>query len=127
MNKLALCVAAAALASCGQGQPAGPDRQVAQPEPHPTTRAAPGTYSVTEIDGTKVTTVLAADHTYSNTIHGRRSEVGAWSIVGGKACFTPSEGVGAQARCYNDGRPAKDGSFIATPDKGEPITVKKIA
>jgi hypothetical protein len=130
MKRLALALAMAAMAACDQGEPAaGPVEQAAaaQPEPQPTSQAVPGTYSVTRIDGTKVTSVLAADHTYSNTVHGERTEAGAWAIVGGQTCLTPSEGEGAVARCYTDSAPGKDGTFIATPDVGDPITVKKIA
>ena len=86
----------------------------------------PGTYSVTEMDGTKMTSVLAADHTYSNTVHGQKTEAGTWAIVGGKTCFTPSEGEGAVARCYVDGPVGEDHTFTATPDRGDPITVKRI-
>ena len=130
MKGLVLCLATAALAACGQGEPAaGPAEQAvaAEPEPPPTSQAAPGTYSVTQIDGTKMTSVLAADHTYSNTVHGNKIEAGSWSIVGGRTCLTPSEGEGAVARCYTDGAPSRDGTFTATPDVGDPITVKKIA
>jgi hypothetical protein len=125
---LAFCLVTAALAACGQSKPAGPVEVAAtEPEPQPTSQASPGTYSVTEIDGTKMTSVLAADHTYTNTVHGRMTEAGSWSIVGGRTCLTPSEGEGAVVRCYTDSTPARDGTFTATPDVGEPITIKKIA
>jgi hypothetical protein len=129
VNKLALCLIMA-LAACNQSQPAAaPVKQVnaATPAPQPSSRTKPGTYSVTELDGTKMTSVLAGDHTYTNTVHGQRTEAGAWAIVGGKTCFTPSEGTGAYPRCYVDSPLGEDGTFTATPDRGEPITVKKIA
>jgi hypothetical protein len=130
MRMLALGLAAAALAACDKGETVtGPVEQAAaaEPEPQPTSLASPGTYSVTEIDGTKMTSVFAADHTYSNTVHGNRTETGSWAIVGGRTCLTPSEGEGAIARCYTDSAPGRDGTFTATPDVGDPITVKKIA
>jgi hypothetical protein len=128
MRMLALGLAMV-LAACHQSEPsAGSTAQAAaEPEPQPTSQAAPGTYSVTEIDGTKTTLVLAADHTYLNTVHGRRSEAGSWAIVDGRTCLTPSEGADAVARCYTDGVPGRDGTFIATPDIGDPLTIKKIA
>jgi hypothetical protein len=129
MRTLALGAATAALAACNQSQPAAApvERVAAEPAPQPTSLARPGTYSVTELDGTKMTSVLAADHTYTNTVHGQRTEAGAWAIVGGRTCLTPSEGAGAVARCYADSPLDEDGTFTATPDQGDPITVKKIA
>jgi hypothetical protein len=130
MNKRALGLIVALLAACDRGQPAGgPVEQAdaASPAPAPTSQARPGTYSVTEIDGTKMTSVLAGDHTYTNTVHGVRTEAGQWAVVGGRTCFTPSEGANAYSRCYVDSPIGKDGTFTATPDRGDPITVKKIA
>jgi hypothetical protein len=82
---------------------------------------------VTEADGTKVTTVLARDHTYTRTVHGHRTEAGVWAIVAGRTCFTPRESAGSVARCYTESAVGKDGAYVATPDKGLPITVKRIA
>jgi hypothetical protein len=130
MNKVALCLLALALAACQRAQPATQQvahADVATPVAPPTSQAAAGTYSVTEIDGTKMTTVLAIDHTYTDTVHGRRTEAGAWAIVAGKTCFMPSEGAGAHARCYVDSPIGEDGTFTETPDRGDPITVKKVA
>jgi hypothetical protein len=130
MRMLALCLATLALAACDQGETSTEPLATAaadEPEPQPTSLASPGTYSVTEIDGTKVTSVFAADHTYSNTVHGLKTEAGSWSIVGGRTCLTPSEGADAVARCYTDSAPGRDGTFTATPDVGDPITIKKIA
>lgn len=129
MRMLALCLAMATLGACDQSEPAGAAGQAAaaEPAPQPTSLASPGTYSVTEVDGTKMTSVFAADHTYSNTVHGEKTEAGSWSIVGGRTCLTPSEGEGAVARCYTDSAPGRDGTFTATPDVGDPITIKKIA
>ncbi|MBO0749106.1 MAG: hypothetical protein J2O44_01565 [Porphyrobacter sp.] len=130
MKKLALYLATATLAACNQSQPdAGADQTAAaaEPAPQPTPQAAPGTYSATEPDGTKMTVVLDADHSYTFTTKGQQTEAGQWAIVGGKTCFTPSEGANAVARCYADGTPDKDGVFTATPDQGDPLTVKKIA
>jgi hypothetical protein len=130
MNKLAVGLMAMALAACNHDQPSPQpvaQADAAAPDPAPTSRAGPGTYSVTQIDGTKMTSVLAGDHTYTNTVHGVRAEAGKWAIVGGRTCFTPSEGANAVARCYVDSPIARDGTFTATPDRGDPITVKKIA
>lgn len=128
MKNLALCLSLAALAACGQRQSGSQITQATAivPEPAPTSHAGPGTYSVTEIDGTKMTAVFASDHTYTNTVHGRETETGAWAIVGGRTCLTPRTGESAVARCYTDSPLGKDGSFIATPDHGHPLTVKKI-
>jgi hypothetical protein len=130
MKALLPFVALAALAACNQSQSdAGPVEKAAaaDPAPQPTSQAKAGTFSVTQADGAKVTMVMGADHTYTNTVGGQKIEAGIWSIVGGKTCLTPSEGAGAVARCYIDGPVGEDGTFTATPDQGNPVTVKKIA
>ena len=95
--------------ACNQSEPA--------PEPEPTETEAPaltaangspaGTYEVTAADGT----VLAE---------------GTWAVTDGKTCFTPTT-EGVEAMCYTETAPAADGSFTATPDSGEPVTVRPAA
>ena len=129
MKRLALLMATAALAACGQSQtdeaPAAEASTAAAPIP--TSNASPGTYEVTAADGTKTTSVLNDDHTYVDKQGGQETEAGSWTIVGGKTCFTPSEGANAVARCYTDGPIGADGTFTATPDQGDPIKVKKVS
>jgi uncharacterized cupin superfamily protein len=122
MKKLAILLAATAFAGCSS-EPA--------PEPSPTPSATAtvsstvGTYDVTAADGTKFTAAINADGTYADTAaDGAVQESGTWAETDGKTCFTPTEG---EVQCYTLGEPAEDGSVVATPDKGDPVTIKKTA
>lgn len=85
----------------------------------------PGVFEVTTADGTVTQTELMADGTYAD--HGTDGVVtttGTWSVVDGKTCFDP-EGDEA-ATCYTETAPDAEGSFTATPDEGEAVTVRRI-
>jgi ABC-type oligopeptide transport system substrate-binding subunit len=87
----------------------------------------PGTYDVKHADGTVTRTILNADGTYRDlAANGKVEAKGTWSVTGGKTCFAPST-KGAHRMCFKEARPAKDGSFTATPDKGKPVTVTPAA
>ena len=122
MKKFAILLVVSALAACSS-EPAP------EPSPSPSETAAevetPGTYEVTAADGTKFTAAVNADGTYTDTAaDGTVMESGTWAEEGEKTCFTPTEG---DVQCYTLGEPAADGSVVATPDKGDPITIKKTA
>ena len=86
----------------------------------------PGMYEVTAADGTVTRSELKADGTYQDyEADGSAGLTGNWSVADGKTCFDP-EGD-EEAMCYTETAPAEDGSFTATPDEGEPVTVKPIA
>lgn len=85
-----------------------------------------GMYEVTAADGTVTRSELKADGTYQDyEADGSAGTAGTWSVADGKTCFDP-EGDEA-AMCYTETAPAEDGSFTATPDEGEPVTVKPVA
>ena len=89
--------------------------------------SAPGTYDVTAADGTKTRSTLNADGTYSDTdADGTVTATGSWSVVDGKTCFDP-EGDEEATACYTETAPGEDGSFTATPDEGEAVTVKRVS
>ena len=84
----------------------------------------PGTFEVTAADGTKGKTVLNADGTYTDSdASGKETAQGAWSVTDGKTCFDPEGDEGPT--CWTETAPAADGSFTATSDKGEVVTVKR--
>lgn len=89
--------------------------------------APAGTYEVTAADGTVTTSTLNADGTYEDTAaDGSVLAEGTWAVVDGKTCFTPTT-AGEEAMCYTETPPAADGSFTATPDEGDPVTVRPAA
>jgi hypothetical protein len=85
----------------------------------------PGTFEVTAKDGTKTQTILREDGTYSDMdASGAETTKGTWNVADGKTCFDPDGDEGPT--CYTETAVGADGSFTATPDKGDPVTVKKI-
>jgi hypothetical protein len=131
MKKLMLVAGLATLAAaCNQSEPA--------PEPEPTVEetAAPamvtgngsaaGVYTATAADGTVTTSTLNADGTYKDTdAEGTTLEEGTWAVVEGKTCFTPTT-EGREALCYTESEVGADGSFTATADNGDSVTVKPV-
>jgi hypothetical protein len=86
-----------------------------------------GTYEATAADGTVTTTTLNADGTYTDVdAEGATLAEGTWAVTDGKTCFTPTT-EGVPPMCYTESAPAADGSFTATPDEGEPLTVRPAA
>ena len=86
-----------------------------------------GAYEATAADGTVTTTTLNADGTYTDVdAAGATVAEGTWAVTDGKTCFMPTT-EGVTPMCYTESAPAADGSFTATPDEGEPVTVKPAA
>jgi len=86
-----------------------------------------GAYEATAADGTVTTTTLNADGTYSDVdAEGTTVAEGTWAVTDGKTCFTPTT-EGVTPMCYTETAPAADGSFTATPDEGDPVTVRPAA
>jgi hypothetical protein len=132
-----LLVAAAAAALVGCQKPADQTNQAesnAATTPAPAPAAAPmvtangsppGTYDVIMKNGTKNQSKLLADGTYVDMdATGKETGKGTWNVTGGKTCFDPEGAEGPT--CYTEGAVGADGSFTATPDKGDPVTVKKV-
>ena len=87
--------------------------------------STPGLFEVTQKNGTKGQSRLNADGTYTDMdAKGKVTAKGTWDVTGGKTCFHPE---GKAADCYTETAPGPDGSFTATSDKGETVTVKKIS
>lgn len=126
MKKLVLLAGVAALAACSQAEaPAEQETPTAEAAPVTVANGTPvGTFNVTAADGTESTTVINADGTYhDNDADGKMTAEGTWAVTDGKTCFTPST-EGAETMCFTESAPAADGSFTATPDKGDPVTVR---
>ena len=138
MKKLILLAGLAALAACGQKQEtaatddanatvAEADANAAVSNAAMTTAngSAPGTFEVTTKDGKKAQSILNADGTYIDKNSDGTESKGTWNVAGGKTCFDPEGDEGPT--CYTETSTAADGTFTATPDKGDPVTVKKIS
>jgi hypothetical protein len=86
-----------------------------------------GVYEATAADGSVTTTTLNADGTYTDVdADGATLAEGTWAVTDGKTCFTPTT-EDVPPMCYTESAPAADGSFTATPDEGDPLTVRPAA
>lgn len=125
MNKFIAIAGLAALAACSKPAPEPTPTETATAAALPNGSEA-GTYMVADKDGTMTTAVLGPDGKYTDTRDGKVIEEGTWAVTGGKTCFTPTT-KGATPMCYTVGPAAADGSFTATPDKGDPEKVMPVA
>ena len=133
--KHVLVIAAATLALAGCKKAADADNAMAPAAssssamaaaaPTPTATSMAGNYELTMKDGTKASSMLMADGSYMDMdAAGKQTEKGKWEQrADGKVCFTPDGKT--ETTCYSVGPTQADGTFVATPDKGDPITVKK--
>lgn len=121
MKRFAIMLAATGLAACSNNAPEAP----AQTTPAEIT---PGSYSVTQADGSRMMSVLADGGTYNNTVTGAVVESGNWERKDdGSTCFTPTDGSSDTPVCYTTSSPDADGSFTVTPTGGgEPLKVRKV-
>ncbi|HEX6072253.1 MAG TPA: hypothetical protein VFY95_04520 [Sphingomicrobium sp.] len=132
--RLTICLTAAvALCACSKQAEAPPAADNGAAEMNAPAAATmvtangstPGTYEVTMKDGTKSKATLMADGTYADTDPKGKETKGTWNVTGGKTCFDPDGAEGPM--CYTESAVGADGSFTATPDKGDPVTVKKVS
>ena len=138
MKRLVLIAGFVALAACGQKQEPSATEEanttIAEADANATDANAsttstangstPGTFEVTMKDGSKGQSTLNADGTYVDKNSDGTESKGTWNVAGGKTCFDPEGDEGPT--CYSESAAAADGTFTATPDKGDPVTVKKI-
>ena len=128
MRKLMLCAVPLALVACSS-EPAeeeAPAEEAVVEDAAAATVAngsAVGVFMVTGADGTVTSSTINEDGTYSdNNADGSVIAEGTWEVVDGKTCFMPTT-EGQEAMCWTESEPAEDGSFTATPDEGEAVTV----
>lgn len=92
------------------------------------TAVTPGTYEYTLPDGTKGSSVMAPDGTYTNT-EGDTVLTGTWSVNDKqKTCFDPEGYDPAEpVHCYATTEPDTNGTFTATRDgDGAVLAVTKV-
>lgn len=132
MKKFALLVGVALLASCGAKQDAAaPDAMASADATMPMDAGAtpaaamatvPGSYDVTNPDGSKIVATLTAAGTYvDRDAKDKVVEKGAWADKDGKVCFTPE---GKPDMCFTSSAPAADGSSTLTGPDGKVSQVK---
>ncbi len=118
------------LAACSSEPTAPATEETAEaeaPAPMAANGSPAGAYQVTAADGTVSSTTLNPDGTYTDTdAAGATVAQGTWAVTDGKTCFMPTT-EGAMPQCYTESTPAADGSFTATPDTGDPVTVRPVA
>jgi len=130
MHKLIFLAAPLALTACAQEAEVA-DADIEEAEVAAVTTAngtvTPMTGEVSNAEGSQGLSTLNADGTYQDLdSEGNVVAEGAWAVVDGKTCFTPST-EGVEAQCWTESEPAEDGAFTATSDAGEEVTVTPVA
>lgn len=132
MRKLIMLAAPLALVACAEPaaeEEAAVVEEVAEVAPAMTSAngSAAGMYNVTAADGSINGSMLNADGTYQDMdADGAVTGEGTWEVADGKTCFTSNE-EGAAAECWTESAPGADGSFTATSDAGDVVTVTPAA
>ena len=130
MRTVQIGIAALLLAAC-YGEPGSPPELEDVIENTTSTTAngsLPGTFEVVGSDGEAgLQSVLREDGTYTDLGEdGAILGEGSWAVTEGKTCFTFQSDEGEETDCWSESEPAEDGSFTATNDDGETITVRRV-
>ena len=138
MKKLILLAALAALAACSKKEEAAAPPEAAASETMPmdagtaSTEAMadpnafqPGTFNIVDKDKKSATLTTAADNTFTFTTE-KGVQKGTVAVKDGKYCYDP-EGDKDPSMCWTNGKPAADGTWTATSDDGQTVTVKRAA
>lgn len=143
MRPTIFLTAAFALAACSQQQgeaPATANNDMAEANVAPVDGSAsgatkagmvtangstPGTFEVTTGSGSVTRMILNGDGSYSEmNAEGAENEKGRWSVKDGKTCFDPDGDK--VAACYAESPVGADGSYTATREGSDPVTVRKV-
>lgn len=127
MKRLIAIAAVLTLAACGGGDDAAEadaaGTDAASPAAVDMPAGSAGTYVGAGADGKEMTTTLAADGTFTDTVDGEVIRNGTWSDSIRGTCFVEI-GVEGEA-CYSLGTPAADGTISVTGPDGTTTTMKK--
>jgi hypothetical protein len=127
MRLFVIAASLAVLSACGPAPKKAPAaEETVAAEPAAMTSAngsAAGTYVITAADGSESTSTINADGTFTSPAPDGSVVEGTWAVVDGKTCFTTKE-EGATPECWTETAPGEDGSFTATSDAGDTVTVR---
>lgn len=125
MRMIMMIAAVAALGACSK--PAE-EAATAEPSAAPAVAAAEivqaGDYTFVDKDKKQGTLTIAADKTYSVTWPDGTTQKGAAADKDGKGCYDP-EGDKDPTLCWKNDPPAADGTWTATSDDGQVVTVTR--
>ena len=125
MKKLVMMAALSALAACSQQTEKQAEAEAAPVEaivPTATDSASlVGDFDVKLADGKMAKTTINADGTYVDTGPDGKETKGKFAMRDGKECFD-ADGDEAEI-CWISTKPAADGSFSSTSDKGDTVAV----
>lgn len=85
-----------------------------------------GEYTFLDKDKKQGTLSIAADNTYSVTWPDGTAQKGVASEKDGKGCYDP-EGDKDPTLCWKSDPPAADGTWTATSDDGQVVTVTRVS
>jgi hypothetical protein len=128
MRKIMMIAAVAALGACSKPaeEPAAPASTAAAAEAAteaPVVEA--GDYTFVDKDKKEGKLSIAADNTYSVTWPDGTTAKGTVSIKDGKGCYD-EEGDKTPTLCWKNDPPAADGTWTATSDDGQVVTVTRV-
>lgn len=128
MRKIMMIAAVAALGACSK-----PAEEPAAPASSAAAEAAPaaaaiiqaGDYTFVDKDKKQGKLTIAADNTYSVTWPNGTTAKGTVSEKDGKGCYD-EEGDKVPTLCWKNDPPAADGTWTATSDDGQVVTVTRV-
>lgn len=130
MRIVLVIAAVAALGACSKPaeEAAAPATTAAAAEAAPAAAAIiqAGEYTFVDKDKKQGTLSIAADNTYSVTWPDGTTQKGSASEKDGKGCYDP-EGDKDATLCWKNDPPAADGTWTATSDDGQVVTVTRVS
>lgn len=129
MRRIMIFAAVAALGACSKPaeEPTASEPTAAATEAAAEASQSPvGDYTFVDKDNKQGKLSIAADNTYAVTLPDGTAQKGAFSMSDGKGCYDP-EGDKDPTVCWTNGKPAEDGTWQATNDQGDVVTVTRVA
>lgn len=130
MRNIILIAGLVALAACSKpAEPPAAAESSAAPVADASAAASEspaGDYTFVDKDKKEGKVSIAADNSYVVTLPDGTVQKGTVSNKDGKACYD-GEGDTPPTMCWANGKPAADGTWTATSDDGQVVTVTRVA